>query len=364
MIIENLKLINFRNYDQLEIEFSPHLNFIIGENGSGKTNIIEAISILSGFRSFKNISDSDIVKWGCDSYYCKGEIIESDYKKFEVGFFKDKEISKKKVKIDGSEISKISEFYGRFLTVVFSPDDINIINGTPELRRRFFDSVISKIYPDYINDLNNFRHILNSRNTMLKNIANGQVNIKQIEVWDELFASKAMVLIKKRREFIEIFNKVFSKIYSNISNDDTCEFFYTGLPFDKKEDFLEFLNKKKSEDLKKKTTTFGPQRDDYILKKDDINFTNYSSQGQKRAASVSLKVSEIDIIENISGKKSVILVDDIFSELDEKRRNNMIDSIKNKGQIIFTMVSFNKIEDLSKDYKIFEVNKGKLKFLK
>jgi DNA replication and repair protein RecF len=130
MIIENLKLINFRNYDQLEIEFSPHLNFIIGENGSGKTNIIEAISILSGFRSFKNISDSDIVKWGCDSYYCKGEIIESDYKKFEVGFFKDKEISKKKVKIDGSEISKISEFYGRFLTVVFSPDDINIINGT------------------------------------------------------------------------------------------------------------------------------------------------------------------------------------------------------------------------------------------
>ena len=97
---------------------------------------------------------------------------------------------------------------------------------------------------------------------------------------------------------------------------------------------------------------------------DDINFTNYSSQGQKRAASVSLKVSEIDIIENISGKKSVILVDDIFSELDEKRRNNMIDSIKNKGQIIFTMVSFNKIEDLSKDYKIFEVNKGKLKVLK
>ncbi|HNX24780.1 MAG TPA: AAA family ATPase, partial [Spirochaetota bacterium] len=153
MILKSLKLINFRNYDNLEINFSPEINFITGDNGSGKTNILEAISIISNLKSFRNINDNNIVKWNSSSYYCSGEITDSEYLKFEVGYSVQNNKPKKKIKIDSNEIKKVSDYYGKLITVNFIPTDINIINGTPEIRRRYFDSVISKIYPDYIDEL-------------------------------------------------------------------------------------------------------------------------------------------------------------------------------------------------------------------
>ena len=174
MILQNLKLINFRNYVSLDIQFSSEINFITGNNGSGKTNIIEAISVISNLKSFRNTSDSHIVKWGNNSYYCSGIINGSDFSKFEVGFIYDNEKFKKKIKIDGAEIKKASDYYGKLISVLFIPSDINIISGTPDLRRRYFDSVISKIYPEYIDELNDFKSVLNSRNIVLKKIKEGK----------------------------------------------------------------------------------------------------------------------------------------------------------------------------------------------
>ena len=170
MIIDSLKIIDFRNYKELNINFSPDINFITGENGAGKTNIIEALSLISNLKSFRNSSENDIIKWNSDSTYCCGIVSENDFKKFEIGILKDNRAIKKKIKIDDNNIKKGSDYYGKLLTVIFSPSDINIINGTPDLRRRYFDSVISKIIPDYINELNSFKTVLNSRNTLLKKI--------------------------------------------------------------------------------------------------------------------------------------------------------------------------------------------------
>ena len=156
MYVKELTAKNFRSYEDLTLEFSPGINFIIGENGTGKTNILEAISVASNIKSFRNIADSEIIQWGKDSYYCSIQSEEGEYRKFEIGCVLQSDKIKKKVKINGKEVSRSSKYFGKFLTVIFSPIDINIINGAPDLRRRFFDSVISKIDYDYIIAKQNF----------------------------------------------------------------------------------------------------------------------------------------------------------------------------------------------------------------
>ncbi len=358
-----MKLMNFRNYSSLDIQFSPEINFITGDNGSGKTNIIEAVSVISNLKSFRNTSDSHIVKWGSNSYYCSGNVSYSDFEKFEVGFINEGEKSKKKIKIDGKEINKASDYYGKLLSVVFNPADINIINGTPDIRRRYFDSVISKIYPEYIDHLNEFKSVLNSRNIILKKIREGKADNKHLDVWNRLFADKSLSIIKKRETFLKMFNNLFNNTYSIIGGEtDSPEIKYCTINAETFDDFYKLILSRVNEDIKRGNTGIGPQRDDYIFQNSkNINFNNYASQGQKRTASICLKLSEFEIIKQIKGEKSIILIDDIFSELDEKRRTNMIDLLKDKGQLIFTMVNSDYIKkDMPGNVKTFSVKNCKI----
>lgn len=363
MILSNLKLINFRNYPSLEINFSPEINFITGDNGSGKTNILEAISVISNLKSFRNTSDSHIVRWGSSSYYCSGNIDGAGYEKFEVGFINESEKIKKKIKIDGREITRASDYYGKFLSVIFNPADINIITGTPEVRRRYFDSVISKIYPEYIDELNGFKSVLNSRNILLKKIREGKADNKQLDVWNRLFAEKAFVILKRRGSFITEFDSFFTDAYTLIGGENgSPEIRYNTVGSGSPEDLYKLVQSRAGDDLRKGSTGTGPQRDDYVFQNgESINFNNYASQGQKRTASISLKLAEFEMIKKIKEKKSIILVDDIFSELDEKRRSNMIDLLKNKSQLIFTMVNSDYIRrGIPGDFKIFSVDSGRI----
>ncbi len=364
MLINKLKLSDFRNYENIEIEFSPDINVITGTNGSGKTNLIEAISILSNLKSFRNVSDNNIVRWSNNNYYCCGDILQSSYKKFEIGFFRQDDKIKKKLKIDGKEIKKVSDYYGRFLSVAFIPSDINIINGSPDIRRKYFDSVISKIYPDYIDELNRFKVILNSRNALLKSIREGRTGTKQLDVWNRLYAEKASYIIKKRTAFIKNFNDHFSRLYCTISSEispPVIQYKSSAENFEI-DSLYSLILQKQSIDIKRGNSSIGPQRDNYSLNNSDsIEFTNYASQGQRRTAAVCLKLSEYEIIKDIVDKKSIIIVDDIFSELDENRRANMIDLLIDKGQLIFTMVNSH-IIDLQKEViiKEFVIDQGKV----
>jgi DNA replication and repair protein RecF len=361
MILENLKLINFRNYEHLEINFSPEINFITGDNGSGKTNILEAISIISNLKSFRNINDNNIVKWNSGSYYCSGEISGSQYSKFEVGFSIQNNKPKKKIKIDSNEIKKISDYYGKLITVNFIPTDINIINGNPDIRRRYFDSVISKIYPEYIDELNKYREICYSRNLLLKKLKDNRGDIKLLDVWNRMIADKASVIIKKRKFFINKFNELFIKNYLRISNEDSSPSikYNSTLKSDDYESIFSEVNSNIRIDIRRGNTVLGPHRDDYIINSTDgLAFINYASQGQKRTSSISLKLSEVEIIKEMKNKKCIILVDDIFSELDEKRRNSMIDLLQGEGQIIFTMVNHFYGKSILQNSKQFTVEKG------
>ena len=362
MILKSIKLINFRNYQNLEMEFSPEINFITGQNGSGKTNILEAVSIISNLKSFRNILDKDMIRWNNNSYYCSGEITGSEQARFEVGFSNENFKIKKKLKIDGNEIKKVSDYYGKLITVAFIPSDINIISGPPEIRRRYFDSVISKLYPEYIDDLNRLRQILNARNILLKKIKAGLTDLKQIDVWNRMFADKSYSIIKKRIEFINIFNSIFYNIYKNISGEIESPLitYNSTLNYISHEEIFNDILNNQRRDIRRGSTGIGPQRDDYLFcNSPGFNFMNYASQGQKRTAVISLKISEFEIIKKIREKKSIILVDDIFSELDEKRRNNMIEILIKEGQLIFTMVDNNRLR-VSENYKTksFLVNNG------
>lgn len=344
MFIQELTLRNFRNYDSLTISFSPEINFIIGDNGVGKTNILEAISVASNIKSFRNIHDSEIIRWNESSYYCSVRVGDNEDRFFEVGCSLQSEKIKKRLKIDGQEIRSAGEYYGRLLAVVLSPGDINIINGTPDFRRRFFDSVISKIDTSYFITLNEFKKILASRNSLLKRIKSDGKELHQLDVWDTLFSEKAGFITRRRVAFIDTFNRIFRDTYASIAPDDEPpSITYTSTAdMDDENGIHERLLKMRNRDLVLGATGIGPQRDDYILQNDAGNrFTNYASQGQRRTAAVTLKMAECAVIEEEKGKKSIILVDDIFSELDEKRRSTMIDILRRGNQILFTMVHYN-----------------------
>jgi DNA replication and repair protein RecF len=362
MFIQELTAKNFRNYVSLNITFTPGVNFIIGNNGVGKTNILEAISIASNIKTFRNIHDSEIIKWHEASYYCSAVIGDSEDRIFEVGCTIAQDKIKKKLKIDGKEMKNAGDYYGKFLTVTLSPIDINIVNGNPDARRRFFDSVISKIDISYFEILNEFKKILVSRNRILKEIKFNNLNKNQLDVWDTLFCEKANSITRKRYAFIEKFNGVFRNFYSNIAESDDPPFivYDSTTGNDDVPAIHEKLLQTRQKDIILGSTGIGPQRDDFILENDGRNrFVNYASQGQRRTAAVTLKIAECIMIEEEMGKKSVILVDDIFSELDEKRRSKMIDILCRGNQIIFTMVHFNP-EKLHKfgTYKGYYVEPG------
>jgi DNA replication and repair protein RecF len=359
MYIKELSIKNFRNYSNLGISFSPEVNFIIGNNGVGKTNILEAISIVSNIRTFRNNHDIDIIKWHENSYYSSVRVEGYEDSFFEVGCTKEDDKIKKKLKIDGKEIKKASEYYGRLLTVILSPQDINIVNSTPDYRRRFFDSVISKIDGCYFELLGDFKKILASRNKILKDIRSSKKEFKDLEIWDSLFSEKASAIIKTRKQFVDKFNDKFRFFYSNIASEDDAPLirYYSTSEHDEQDVINHLLIKSRMKDLTFGSTSIGPQRDDYILENKLGNrFTNYASQGQRRTAAVTLKVTECIILEEEKKSKAVILIDDIFSELDESRRVNVIDILRRGNQIIFTMVHFDP-EKLDKfgDYKGFMI---------
>ena len=357
MIAQDLTLKNFRNYEDIKLQFSPEINFITGDNGVGKSNILEAISILANLKSFRNIHDSELVRWGETSYFCSLEALKCNGNKFEVGYISDDQRIKKKVKVDETEIKSASDYYGRLKIVVFSPIDIDIIHGAPDLRRRFFDSVISKVNNEYFKTLNEFRRILYARNKLLKRLKENSQNFKELEVWDQLFSEKASIILKERRKFVEGFNGFFNASYSHISDENRSpDLVYK--PSLENNDSSYIMNKLKSmrrRDILFGSTGVGPQRDAYRIVNEKMNsFTNYASQGQKRTAAISLKIAESEMIESVSKDQSIILVDDIFSELDLNRRKNMIDFLSKGNQVIFTMVNSETMEITSfSEYKHF-----------
>ena len=352
MWINRIKISNFRNYNHLEIELNKGTNIFYGENAQGKTNIIEAIFLCSIGKSFRTNKDKELIKFDEDN--CSVEIFfeKSD---------RDGNISinigeRKNIFVNKIKIKKLSELLGNINVVIFTPDDINILKGGPQERRKFLDVMISQLRPKYMHICSLYQKTLDERNTFLKNSEN--YNYDLLDIYDEKLAEYGCEIYKYRKEFIEKIKNKIVNIHKNITNDkEKIEIKYTSNCEDKNE-YLKLLKERRKLDFIKGFTTKGAHRDDFQIFLNELPVDVYGSQGQHRTAVLSLKLSELQVIYDEIGENPILLLDDFMSELDEFRRMNFLENIEDT-QVIITCTD--KIELKENDVKIFNVKNGEIK---
>ena len=317
----------------------------------GKTNIIESIFLCSMGRSFRTNKDKEMIKLNSEN-----AIIEIEYQKTDRdGKIKIELGNRKNVYINGIKIKKLSELLGNINVVIFTPDDINILKGGPQNRRKFLDIMISQLKPNYMHNLNLYLKTLEQRNNYLRQIREENKDENLLEIWDEKLAEYAITICKYRNEYIKKIKEKIKKIHNEITdNKEEIEIEYI-TECDNKDNFLNLLKSRRKLDIIKGFTTKGVHRDDFVIYINKKRLDIYGSQGQHRTAILSLKLSELNIIEEEIGEYPILLLDDFMSELDQKRRNHFLEKIDNT-QVIITCTD--KIDIENKNILIYNVKDG------
>ena len=353
MWINKIKVNDFRNYDNEEIELNKNINIFYGENAQGKTNIIEAIFLSSMGKSFRAKKDKEMIKLSENRAMI--EILFN--KKDRDGKIKIELQNKKNVYLNGIKLKKLSELLGNINIVIFTPDDINILKGGPQNRRRFLDIMISQLKPNYMYNLNLYLKTLEQRNNYLRQIKEYNKDENLLEIWDEKLAEYAFNIYNYRNEFINKIKNKIKNIHSEITNNkEEIKIEYL-TECESKEKYLKLLKDRRKLDIIKGYTTKGIHRDDFIIYINKKELNIYGSQGQHRTAILSLKLSELNIIYEETGEYPILLLDDFMSELDEKRREHFLKNIKNT-QIIITCTEKFDIEN--NNILIYNVKDGKV----
>jgi DNA replication and repair protein RecF len=333
--IKSLRLVNFRNYPEITIQFSKNINILYGDNAQGKTNILESIFLCASGRSHRTTKDIELLKKGEKAYYIGLEFIRRSLEtKIEIMY---KTGEKKSVKINGIPARKIGELIGNLNVVIFSPEDILMIKEGPAERRRFVDITISQTKPAYFFDMQQYMKILAQRNSLLKQIQENPKMESTLPVWNSNLVKTGARIIRARQEYIKKLSALaFEKHGILTNNKENLKIKY--VPAVKTEDlenteiiekaFLNHLERLKPAEIAKGTTLTGPQRDDYAFFIDGMDVRSFGSQGQQRTAALSVKLAEIEIMRESTGYLPVLLLDDVMSELDEKRQKFLIDAIK------------------------------------
>ena len=348
MYIESMELKDFRNYEFLSLRFDKGTNIFYGDNAQGKTNILEAVYLCGTTKSHRGSKDREMIRFHENESHIKLRINKGG-----ISHRIDMHLKKNKAKgiaIDGIPIRKAKELLGIVNIVFFSPEDLNIIKNGPGERRRFLDSELCQLNKIYLSDLFQYNHILNQRNKLLKDIAQKESLKSTLDIWDEQLVRYGASVIRSRREFVREMNEVIQRIHSSITGEkEQIELIYE--PNVEEEQFLEILLKNREKDFKFKNTSSRPHRDDMFVKINHIDIRKYGSQGQQRTAALSLKLSEIHLVERKIKDVPILLLDDVLSELDVNRQNYLLESIKN----IQTMITCTGLDEFVNSR--FEINK-------
>ncbi len=353
MYIKKIKLTHFRNYDNQEITLSPKINIFYGDNAQGKTNIIESIFLCSIGKSFRTSKEKEMIEFGKDF-----SNIEVEYEKMDrSGKIKIELQEKKNIFLNGIKLTKLSELLGNIHTVIFTPDDINILKDGPQKRRRFLDMMIGQLRPNYVYLLNRYNKTLEQRNNYLKQIKMESKSDELLSIWNEKLAEYGEKIYLYRKEFINKIIQKIKKIHKEITNNlEEIEIEYHSDCEDTNK-FIEKLNQSQKIDILRGYTTKGIHRDDFSVYINQKLVNIYGSQGQNRTVILSLKLSELQVIYDEVGEYPILLLDDFMSELDEKRRSNFLEYTKNT-QVIITCTDKILISEL--ENKIYKVKKGEI----
>lgn len=342
MRIERLELRNFRNYESAQLGFEAPLYLILGENGQGKTNLIEAISLLSTGRSFRTGRDKEMIRFGEEALILRSKV-ESGGRSFKIEIKIGKQL-KKAININSLPIGKLTDLLGIFHVVVFAPEDLRLVKDGPKERRGFMDREISQLRPLYYSDISSFRKLLMQRNNLLRGV---KIDRALLDVYDEQLAFLSERIMGIRAEFIEKIAPIAAKNHRRISGrrEELLLRYEPDLgrraepPC--RQEILELYRSLQEEDIRKKMTGRGIHKDDLRLEINGRDIRAYGSQGQKRSAAISLKLSEIELVHEERGEYPVVLLDDIFSELDTGRQRMLIENLKN----VQTFVTATDIDD-------------------
>lgn len=328
MHVESVTLKNFRNYQDKTVLFKDGLNIIVGQNASGKTNLLESVYVAGIGRSPRTNKYKDMIRWGSEYAYIK-VTIKKNKSTHTIEYSIDRQ-DKKRIAIDGIPLVKLSEILGMLNIVFFSPDEMKLVKESPVERRRFMDISLSQQNKNYFNALSKYNAIVAQRNKLLKEEHNPDKIKEMLYGWDSQLASYGATIILKRYEFIEKIKVFALNTHSEISNNSEnlqleyeCEI-PQGEISSIKEEFLKKLNENFEKDLSLQYTSFGCHRDDISIKINGIDARKFASQGQQRTVALSLKLAEISFFESETGEKPVLLLDDVLSELDASRREKLL----------------------------------------
>lgn len=351
MKVNSLYLKNFRNIKELKLEFDEGMNVISGENAQGKTNIIEALWLFTGAKSFRNSKDSAFIKFGEEKGKAETKFIFAGVNQEARMEFSDKRTAF----LNDKKLSSPSALAGNFNAIVFSPADLSLVTEGPSNRRKFLDVAIGQLYPNYIEILKNYMRAVTQRNQIIKDYRyDGSVAV-MLDVFEKEIVSSGAKIIEYREKYIEILNKYIPKIYKGLSGgrEEIVSVYCTNCPAIMLE---EKLKEKRKEDMFTSVTSVGPHRDDIEFKINGINARAYGSQGQKRSVALTLKLSQAEVIKEITGEYPICLLDDVMSELDIIRQNYILNHIK-EWQSFITCCDPSNTERL-KEGKIFTIYGG------
>ncbi|MGO1712596.1 MAG: DNA replication/repair protein RecF [Senegalia sp. (in: firmicutes)] len=346
MHVKSIKLINFRNYNGIKVFLNPNVNIFLGENGEGKTNLLESLFIASSGKSFRTNRDKELINIDKNEAYIAVELIREDSeKKIEIKLDNN---SPKRVKINGVEQDKISDILGILKAVIFSPEDLKIVKEGPSYRRNFLDQEITQMKPLYKSILNDYNRVLTQRNNLLKVIPYDKKKRKMLFVWNKQLIELSLT------------NGVEKLDLSYQPTFDINE-------LDKKiimKNFEELLIKNEDSDIEKGSTSLGPHKDDIEIKINDKDVRIFGSQGQKRTTVLSLKLAEVELIKDETDENPILLLDDVFSELDKNRRKYLVSRFSKLQTIITTNDDINDLEVDKINKKTYYIKDGDILYSK
>lgn len=357
--IKSLKLKNFRNYDLLNLDFDTGANIFYGDNAQGKTNILEAAYLSGTTKSHRGAKDKELINFGRDESHIE-TVVEKKGIHYQIDLHL-KRNSSKGIAINKMPIRKASELFGIVNFVFFSPEDLNIIKNGPSERRRFIDLELSQLDKIYLSNLANYNRIVNQRNHLLKEISNENKKncMDTLEIWELQLVQYGNKLIERRKQFVDDMNRIVSSVHKKLTGDkEEIQIVYE--PSNGKLALEQAVERNREKDIRIKSTSVGPHRDDICIMSGNLDIRRFGSQGQQRTAALSLKLSEIELVKRTIHDTPVLLLDDVLSELDKHRQNYLLDSIND----IQTLITCTGVEDFVNHRfsvnKVFHVQNGQV----
>ncbi len=358
MIVKSVHLSDYRNYESLDINFDKGVNILYGDNAQGKTNVLESIYMSGTTKSHKGTKDKETIRFGKDEAHIK-TIVDKKGIEYKI----DMHIKKHRTKgiaINQMPIKKASDLFGVLNLIFFSPEDLNIIKDGPAERRRFIDLELCQLDKIYLYNLSKYNKVLNQRNKLLKDIYVNPELRNTLDIWDQQLITYGKKIIQRRREFINELNIIIFTIHKKLSgNKEELTLVYE--PDCSDSYYEQKLCEARNKDERFGSTSVGPHRDDISFMIGNVDIRKYGSQGQQRTAALSLKLAEIDLVKQIINDEPILLLDDVLSELDSNRQNQLLNSLSTTQTIITCTGLDEFIKNRLKIDKIFHVVNGNIK---